>query len=444
MRNEAPRMATENAIAARELPVPTTSAAVDSGRNMVLDLETDTGSRTDDGWRALSLVARVYIANVCGAGLMIVAWSLQVFAEPHLLLLVGFVLCALIASTIKVSFPGGVSTLTLCQVLDYLSLLLIGPEAAVLVAAVGAWAQCSLNNKQTPALYQTVFSISSLAVSMAAGAGVYRWLGGEPGAFDWSTSLGPFTAAATVFFLVNSGLVSAAIGLSTDKPTLRVWWETCLWSWQGYLFGAAIAAVAVAGVQSGRYWLVPFLLIALALTFFNLRAYLERMADAQTDPLTGLSNQRALMAHLTGEIERARRKRSEVAVVIIDVDEFKAINDTHGHRAGDQALVKIADSLRSAIGPRDMCARYAGDEFLMILDRCDAGQAERKAHQLKWAVAAQRLERRPGLRIPLAISVGTAVFPEDGATVDELLAAADARMYDNKRSRSRIARRAGD
>ena len=424
---------------APQLPIAADSQPMaDYAPTIARDRTTSNESTQYEDWNGLSVGARVYIANISAVGLIAVIWSLQALTGPNWLLVGGFILCSLVASTIKVSFPGGRSTLTLCQVLDYLALLLLGLEGAVLVAAGGAWAQCSLNSKVRPATYQTVFSVSSLAISMGSGVGVYFLLGGQPGVFDWSTSLGPFTAAATAFFLVNSGLVSAAIGLSGEQPVLRVWSETCLWSWQGYLLGGAIAAAAVAGVQNGRYWLVPFFLVALLLTFFNLRAYLERVADAQTDSLTGLPNQRILMTHLHRAVERARRRRSSLAVVIIDVDQFKAINDTHGHRAGDQALVKIAECLRNSVGLHDMCGRYAGDEFLLILDRCDADLAERKAHELQWAVAAQRVSRGPDVRIPLAISVGTAVFPDDGTAIEELLAAADARMYQDKRGRDRV------
>ena len=390
-------------------------------------------------WRGVSAAVRVYVTVVCVAGGAIAAWSAQAIVGPQAPVLALFMAAGLVASTIKVSFPGSMSTLTVCQVLDYLALLLLGPGSAVLVAVVGGWGQCTLRSKQRPALYQTLFSVSSLAIAIQLAVLVYGWLGGRPGYFDWATSLGPFAAAAGVFFVVNAALVSAAVGMSTEQPALQLWWETCLWSWPGYLFGAA-AAAALAGTETGKYWLVPVIVGGLALTFYSLRAYRDRIEDAQTDVLTGLPNQRVLLPHLEREIERARKRRTRFAVVVVDVDRFKTINDTHGHRAGDLALKQIAEGLRASLDGRDLCGRNGGDEFVVVLDGCDAAAAEVKAHQLQWAIAARRLEIRADRRVSLSVSVGTAVFPDDGCTVEQLLAAADSRMYEKKRSQSAVSR----
>ena len=159
--------------------------------------------------------------------------------------------------------------------------------------------------------------------------------------------------------------------------------------------------------------------------------------DSLTDPLTGLPNTRNLFLHLNRELARAERLKSEVSLMVMDLDRFKEINDTHGHHVGDRALREIARVLLTAIRPYDMCVRYAGDEFIVVLSGCGAGEAEHKRQELQAAVESVLFEARPGRRVPLAISVGAAVFPEDGESYESLLAAADSRMYRDKAARKR-------
>jgi len=159
-----------------------------------------------------------------------------------------------------------------------------------------------------------------------------------------------------------------------------------------------------------------------------------------TDPLTGLPNTRFMLTHLTRELARAERLSTEVSLIVMDIDEFKAINDTHGHHVGDRALREISQVLRSAIRPYDVCVRYAGDEFIIVLANCGAEEAESKRVELQEAVAASAFEAKPGVQVALAISAGAAVFPHDGESYEALLAKADSRMYRDKVVRKRGAK----
>ena len=169
--------------------------------------------------------------------------------------------------------------------------------------------------------------------------------------------------------------------------------------------------------------------------------------DSLTDALTGLPNTRSMFTHLTRELARAERLKSEVALLVMDCDDFKEINDTHGHHVGDRALREVANVLKAGVRPYDLCVRYAGDEFIVVLSGCGADEAERKRLELKRAMSEVAFEARPGKRVPLSISVGAAVYPHDGETYEALLAAGDARMYRDKTSRrgsGRSASRAAD
>jgi len=175
-----------------------------------------------------------------------------------------------------------------------------------------------------------------------------------------------------------------------------------------------------------------------AAVIYNSMVFEQTQEDSLTDPLTGLPNTRSMFMHLTRELARAERLKSEVSLLVMDLDNFKEINDTFGHHVGDRALRDIATVLRAGIRPYDVCVRYAGDEFIVVLAGCGADEAERKRLELQRAVDGLQFEARPGQMLPLAISVGAAVFPHDGDTYETLLAMADSRMYRDKTRRKRV------
>ncbi len=160
-----------------------------------------------------------------------------------------------------------------------------------------------------------------------------------------------------------------------------------------------------------------------------------------TDPLTGLPNTRFMFMHLTRELARADRLKSEVSLLVMDLNDFKEINDTYGHHIGDRALREVAQVLRAAIRPYDICVRYAGDEFIVVLAGCGRDEADHKRLELQRAIDRVAFEARPGKRVPISISAGAAVFPQDGDTYEALLAKADSRMYRDKSQRKRDAQR---
>jgi diguanylate cyclase (GGDEF)-like protein/putative nucleotidyltransferase with HDIG domain len=165
----------------------------------------------------------------------------------------------------------------------------------------------------------------------------------------------------------------------------------------------------------------------------------QMRSDSLTDPLTGLPNSRALIAHLEREMSRADRHQTTRALLVIDVDRFKTINDGFGHQAGDRALRHVADILQRFVRAYDFCARNGGDEFVVILAECDGAQAARRTVELKDAVAAIPFEAAPDAAIRIGISVGYAVYPSEGQSFEVLLRQADHRMYQDKAARKRAA-----
>jgi diguanylate cyclase (GGDEF)-like protein/putative nucleotidyltransferase with HDIG domain len=167
----------------------------------------------------------------------------------------------------------------------------------------------------------------------------------------------------------------------------------------------------------------------------NAIVFEQTQEDSLTDPLTALPNRRSMFVHLSRELARAERLKSQVALIVMDIDGFKTINDTYGHHVGDYALREVSLALQGALRPYDLCVRYAGDEFIVVLTDCSREAAEVKRLELQHRVAQITVEARPGKLVPLAVSAGASVFPHDGQTYEALLAEADHRMYRDKSTR---------
>jgi diguanylate cyclase (GGDEF)-like protein len=157
--------------------------------------------------------------------------------------------------------------------------------------------------------------------------------------------------------------------------------------------------------------------------------------ESLTDPLTCLANTRKMLTDAEHEMAKADRHGTRRALIAIDVDHFKIVNDQFGHDAGDRALRLIASTIKQAVRSYDVCARSGGDEFVVFLSECDHDHAALRTLEIQRAVAGARFEAEPGTFVPLAISAGYAVYPDDGDTYEALLKTADNRMYRDKSSR---------
>jgi diguanylate cyclase (GGDEF)-like protein len=174
-------------------------------------------------------------------------------------------------------------------------------------------------------------------------------------------------------------------------------------------------------------------LAAAALVVCTARArltFLENIDQAVTDSLTGLPNRRLFHDRVEQAIHRARRQGEQAAVMILDLDRFKEINDTLGHHCGDRVLEEIARRLRGALREGDTIARLGGDEFAVLLPSTDTPSAERVAMVLGDAVSEPIIVE--GLALDTEASIGIALFPDHGVDVTELLQRADVAMYTAK------------
>ncbi len=167
----------------------------------------------------------------------------------------------------------------------------------------------------------------------------------------------------------------------------------------------------------------------------NARIFEKTRESAFSDPLTGLRNARYLRHYLDQELNRARKNGHNLAVLGIDLDRFKSVNDTFGHERGDEVLRDLGFLFEQQLRNYDVVARYAGDEFVIVLPETNRADARSVVQKLEAAVQeyAHTVRRTEPDFPPLGVSIGIAVFPDDGDTAKDLLAAADQEMYQCKR-----------
>lgn len=156
---------------------------------------------------------------------------------------------------------------------------------------------------------------------------------------------------------------------------------------------------------------------------------------ATRDALTGLRNRRDMEAALEQELGRSQRYGQPVALLFLDLNDFKRVNDTWGHEAGDACLIHVAQNLQTLLRRDDSIFRFAGDEFIALLPGQDEANAERIAQRMQWKLAENPMEM-DGESVPVSFSYGVAcIRPETKTTADELLKVADQRLYKMKKGK---------
>ena len=171
----------------------------------------------------------------------------------------------------------------------------------------------------------------------------------------------------------------------------------------------------------------------------NVELYAEQVQYAITDSLTGLLNTRWLRDAAGRELAIAERSESTLAILMIDLDNFKLVNDSCGHAAGDATLRSVGRTLQRSVRAEDAAVRYGGEEFVLILRGCELPAARRVAREIRRALAEIPMPEHSAVPRVTA-SIGVALFPKHGRTIGQLLGVADAAMYSAKRrGRDRLA-----
>jgi len=239
--------------------------------------------------------------------------------------------------------------------------------------------------------------------------------------------LWPTIVAATLISIVVSLLIAAAVyKLVLGVPMTRVTWLLCI-----------LCPLVVAPSMS-------FASFSLLLKLDRAHEQLRVISD--TDYLTGAYNRRYFMARLVEEVERRARGGLPFAVALIDVDNFKSVNDAHGHLAGDEVLRRLAQSCMAHVRAIDTFARFGGEEFAVLLPQTDLAQAQQWLERMRLAAAGLSFDP-PGTGLGVTISIGVAAADANAlrndpaaSTVDAVLRHADEALYRAKREgKNRVA-----
>ena len=216
-------------------------------------------------------------------------------------------------------------------------------------------------------------------------------------------------------------------------------------SWHGSIIGLPLiigsqvvgvmnmARTIKGGFSSDEIRLLSMLADQAAVAIFNAGLHEHANLEARLDSLTGLPNRRALDERLEIEVKRASRSGTCLAVVMMDLDGFKNINDTYGHAVGDQVLCQAFDPLTETLRTTDFLARYGGDELTLVLPETDKAAAQLVAGKIQEKLRSVQIETPDGATTQLDFSGGIAIYPQHGLLASDLLRAADEALYRAKR-----------
>jgi diguanylate cyclase (GGDEF)-like protein/putative nucleotidyltransferase with HDIG domain len=342
--------------------------------------------------------------------------------------MVVFFACALAAELRPVSLDiAGKRVVSLAFVFIVSAQILFGWEAGVVVGALAMLGSqfVDWNGPLKGAFNCSVYAIAGLAAA-SVNLGHFVGLDGA-GTFHHASVILVVFVEGGIFIAANVTLVCIAMALAERRPALPVIVDHFRHSGRAFFIMGFMAALAV------TLWTVdPLLLVLLAgplltLSLYQRYALSTRVARhaAETDSLTGLANHRAFQQLFREAVEEATGEEP-VTLCLIDLDDFKAINDTHGHAVGDDALAELAERLGAVEGAHAF--RLGGDEFAMLF-RSPADVASARIEAVQTALAATRLEGGA----QMTISAGMASCPETTADADELQRLADMALYWSKR-----------
>jgi diguanylate cyclase (GGDEF)-like protein len=313
----------------------------------------------------------------------------------------------------------------------------------VLVLQIQIWVR---TGRPRMPYFKHLFTATTLALASCAAHAVIHGVNGPGPMTDGADLLGVLLGLL-IFTTVNGGLVGGAIAMSSAKPSMSVMFgalDDNALEVATLCFGALVAATLIEAP-----WMLVFVFPPLLL--LHRTALVRQLQEkASTDGKTGLLNAAAWHTQAERELRRAGRRAVESrAVLVVDLDHFKDVNDRHGHLAGDEVLAAVAEALRSEVRERDLVGRFGGEEFVVLLgalgsDEESPAELAAVAERIRSRIAALRVQM-PTPDGPLTVgglsaSVGAALYPEHGRDVRSLLHVADTALYAAKRAGRNVVR----
>jgi diguanylate cyclase (GGDEF)-like protein len=384
--------------------------------------------------------ARLYVTCVIASGLALLVLlfalrgqSLVSRGGVGMWVLLGAVL---VGELVPIKLGPGRGEVAPSTTFTFALLLSSGVAAAAIAAALASCVADSIDGKRPS---RAAFNVAQYVIAAAAAGAVLLATGVLPHDHRFGpVDVAPIAAAGVVFFLVNTWLVAGAIALTSgtrlrDQVSSELIRQSAT---EGILLG--LAPLAVLALDAG-----PMLLPLLALPMIAVQRAGRQATIAERlalhDALTGLPNRVLFRTRTQDAIHVASRSGDGVAVMLLDLDRFKEINDTLGHHYGDEVLRQVGARLSALLGEDDTVARLGGDEFAILLN-----SVETPAAGVAVAAAARRAIAKhfdvAGVRLELGASVGIASYPEHGQDVDVLMQRADVAMYQAKEGRTGVER----
>lgn len=341
-------------------------------------------------------------------------------ADPPSLADLGGIAALMVASMLSERYPvpiPGVDArgVSLGFVFTAATVVLFGWEAAVVVGAAAPLVVWLLEHRP---IVRVTFNASVFGMGPAVAGALLTQIDGTeaPGV------LAEVLVAFTAIFLVNWLLTNLVIALHSRRPYLPLLRTTLRQTAVPAVLMASAALMLVVLWERSPAFAAALLGPLLAIDLYQRSQYreLKALRLALTDPLTGLGNHRHFQERLQRELLDAQEEGAPLSLVLVDVDDFKRINDRHGHPVGDRVLSQVAARLRQG----GEAFRLGGDEFAVLLPASDSGHAYTAGQSMIERIAAMELEQGP-----ITASAGVATFPSQGVARDELIRLADSALY---------------
>jgi diguanylate cyclase (GGDEF)-like protein len=397
-----------------------------------------------------NMAYKPYLYGIITLGLTAVAYSffqlLRSDTGPQWLILA---FLTILTSSISIKIPAINSKISIGDTLFFTNVLLFGVPAGVITAALDGLAGSMRARTRTRRLQFMLFNTAAMSCSAFVAGSLFFHLSpigllSKESSAPVSDLLFPLGVLAFTHYLVNSGSVAIIVALEKRMSILGIWKDSFLWTSVTYFAGVAAAAFIGITVGAVTPKVLGITVPVLLAVYFTYRTYLKKVDEVRSlayyDSLTGLPNRIQFKEQLEEALSLSERQKRMLAVMFLDLDYFKRVNDTYGHGVGDLLLKNVASRLTASVrgndggrlpadGDRDIViGRFGGDEFTAFIKRIDRPEEATRIAE-RFLLSLSDPFSLNGYEINAAATIGISIYPFDGIDAETLLRNADAALY---------------